>query len=98
MPRKQIWSLGSPSLQSLWRTPSCLWKLLVVIISQVVDITINSLFYLTNNSAIDLTRLERIWKHVGLEKMLNRVTGKKTKPHLTGGRQMRCALSAKTHL
>lgn len=40
-------------------TPSCLWKPLVIIF-QFAVITINLLFYLTNKSAIDLSRLENL--------------------------------------
>lgn len=53
MPGKQIWS----------RTWSLL-KLLVITVSQFAGVTINSWFYLTNHSAIDLTRfgnLEMCW-------------------------------------
>jgi hypothetical protein len=57
-----------PSSDS-WDTPSCLWKLLVVIF-QFAVITINLLFYLTNKSAIDLSRLKNL-KTCGVRKDAN---------------------------
>lgn len=71
----------------LWRGPLCLRKLSVTIISQFAGITRQSWLYLTNNSTVDLPRLENLeitWvrKDAKPNYRKEEVTGQMTEPHL----------------
>lgn len=84
----------------LWRGPLCLRKLSVTIISQFAGITRQSWLYLTNNSTVDLPRLENLeitWvrKDAKPNYRKEEVTGQMTEPHLIKRRQMRCAYMQK---
>ena len=70
----------------LWRGPLCLQKLSVTIISQFAGITRQSWLYLTNNSTVDLPRLENLeltWVRKDAKPNYRKeVTGQMTEPHL----------------